>query len=349
MDMTMISRSRVGRAAVTLAGAASLAVWLTMPGAAQQVPQGRLEDTPVPNVGGGDIQVLPVRENVFMVVGAGANMTVLVEPPGGAVSHLDPYLPPRLGVLLVDTGTAAANARVVEVIRQLSKGRIAFVVNTSADPDHTGGNEGIFKAVVASAAAPAGGNAAPGPMMFAHENLINRLSEVDGPPEAVPTGGFYTDKQVVFNGEPIEIVHLPAAHSDGDSVVFFRRADVISAGDIFSTETFPRVEVEKGGSIQGVIEGLNRLLDIAIPGDRVEDGTLVIPGHGRLSDYADVNEYRNMVVIIRDRVQALVDKGQTLEQVKAARPSRDYDRRYSTPGWTTDMFIEAVYQSLAKK
>ena len=284
-----------------------------------------------------------------MVVGAGANITVQVEPRTPDDHHLDPYLPPRQGVLLVDTGRAAANPQVLEVIRQLSKGRIQFVINTHADPDHTGGNEGIFKAVVASSPVPAAGNATPGPMMFTHENVISRLSEGDGPPEAIPTGGFYTDKQVVFNGEPIEIVHVPTAHTDGDSLVFFRRSDVISAGDLFSTERYPQIEAGAGGSIQGVIAGLNRILEIAIPGDRVEDGTLVIPGHGRLSDYADVNEYRNMVVISRDRVQALVDQGQTLEQVKAARPLRDHDRRYATPAWTTDMFIEAVYRDLAKK
>jgi cyclase len=152
----------------------------------------------------------------------------------------------------------------------------------------------------------------------------------------------------VFNGEAIEIVHIPAAHTDGDSLVFFRRSDVLSTGDLFSTETFPRIDAEKGGSIAGVIEGLNKILDIAIPGDRVEDGTLIIPGHGRLADYADANEYRNMTVIIRDRVQDLVTKGQTVAQVKAARPARDYERRYGTAAWTADQFIEAIYNDLKK-
>lgn len=338
--------SKSSRRVVTVA---AVALWLTAPGVAEQVPQGRLEDQVVPNVGTEDIQVLPVRENVFMVVGAGANITVQVEPKGTRENHLDPYLPPRTGVLVVDTGQASSSADLVETIRQLSKGRLHFVVNTSADADHTGGNEAIFKVVAAAAPGGGGGNAPAGPMMFTHENVITRLSAADGPPEAVPTGGFYTDKQVVFNGEPIEIEHVPNAHTDGDSLVFFRRSDVLSTGDLFSTESFPRIDQEKGGSIQGIIAGLNRLLEIAIPGDRVEDGTLVIPGHGRLSDYADVNEYRNMVVIIRDRVQALVQKGQTLEQVKAARLARDYDARYSTPAWTTDMFIEAIYRDLTTK
>lgn len=360
MNRTMIVTSRVVRTGVALAGTACLAVWLTEPGAAQQsaaqqVVQGRLQDQPLQTAGGGDIQVLPVRENIFMLVGAGANITVQVEPPKAIENHLDPYLPARQGVLLVDTGLAPASAKVIEVIRQLSKGRIQFVINTHADADHTGGNEGIVKASGGGDTRTLGlGVPAPtGPTIFAHENVLSRMSTASGqdavPAEAVPTGGFYTDKQVVFNGESIDIVHLPDAHTDGDSVVFFRRSDVISAGDIFSTESYPLIDADKGGSIQGIIDGLNRILEIAIPGDRIEDGTLVIPGHGRLSDYADVNEYRNAVVIIRDRIQALVNKGMTLEQVKAAKPSQDYDRRYSTTSWTADMFIEAVYRDLAKK
>lgn len=352
MNRTMIVTSRVVRTGVALAGTACLAVWLTEPGEAQQVVQGRLQDQPSQIAGGGDIQVLPVRENIFMLVGAGANITVQVEPPKAIENHLDPYLPARQGVLLVDTGLAAASGKVLEVIRQLSKGRIQFVINTHADADHTGGNEGIAKANGGGETRTLGlGVPAPtGPTIFAHENVLSRMSSADGvPAEAVPTGAFYTDKQVVFNGESIDIVHLPDAHTDGDSVVFFRRSDVISAGDIFSTESYPLIDADKGGSIQGIIDGLNRILEIAIPGDRIEDGTLVIPGHGRLSDYADVNEYRNAVVIIRDRIQALVNKGMTLEQVKAAKPSQDYDRRYSTTSWTADMFIEAVYRDLAKK
>ena len=152
-----------------------------------------------------------------------------------------------------------------------------------------------------------------------------------------------------FNGEGIEIVHQPSAHTDGDSFVFFRRSDVIIAGDVFTTTSYPVIDLAAGGSIQGVVDGLNRLVDMIIPVYGQEGGTLVIPGHGRLSDFGDVLNCREMTTIIRDRVQDMIKKGMTLEQVKAARPTRDYDPLYgSVPGWTADMFVEAVYRSLKK-
>jgi cyclase len=152
------------------------------------------------------------------------------------------------------------------------------------------------------------------------------------------------------NGEAVIVYHAPDATTDGDSLVFFRHSEVISAGNLYSTVSYPVIEVDKGGSIQGVLGGLNRLLDLAVAEYRGQGGTWVIPGRGRLSDTADVASYRNMIHIIRDRVQDMIKKGMTLEQVKAARPTMDFDRRYgSTAGaWTTDMFVEAVYRSLRK-
>jgi cyclase len=166
----------------------------------------------------------------------------------------------------------------------------------------------------------------------------------------LPTSTFLGDeKKLFFNGEGIEILHQPAAHTDGDSIVFFRRSDVISTGDIFTTASYPVIDLAAGGSIQGIIDGLNRLVDMIIPVYGQEGGTLVIPGHGRLSDMGDVINCREMTIIIRDRVQDLIKKGMTLEQVKAARITRDYDTLYgSVPGWTADMFVEAVYKSLKK-
>ena len=151
--------------------------------------------------------------------------------------------------------------------------------------------------------------------------------------------------------KPVIVYHAPAANTDGDSIVFFRRSEVISAGDIFSTVSYPVIDVAKGGSIQGVIDGLNHILDLAVAEYRSQGGTWIIPSRGRLSDTADVASYRNMVAMIRDRVQDLIDKGMTLAQVKAARPSMDFDGRYgsTTGAWTTDMFIEAVYRSLQEK
>jgi cyclase len=141
---------------------------------------------------------------------------------------------------------------------------------------------------------------------------------------------------------------VPAAHTDGDSMVIFRKSDVVATGDIFRTDSYPVIDLARGGNVQGVLDGLNQVLDIAIPEHHEEGGTMIVPGHGRIADEFDLVEYRDMVTIIRDRVQALIKKGMSLEQVKAARPSLDYDPRFgSTSGaWTTDMFIEAVFKSL---
>ena len=169
--------------------------------------------------------------------------------------------------------------------------------------------------------------------------------------DAWPTETYTTpERKLYFNGEGIQMIHpAAAAHTDGDTIVFFRRSDVISAGDIFVTNGYPIVDLNRGGNIQGVIAGLNKIIELAIPADEQEGGTMVIPGHGRLCDVADVVFYQEMVTIIRDRIQDMINKGTTLEQVKAAKPTLDYDPRYGTNTgfWTTDMFVEAVYKSLS--
>ena len=157
-----------------------------------------------------------------------------------------------------------------------------------------------------------------------------------------------------WNGEAIEVLHQPAAHTDSDVFVFFRRSDVVVAGDVLDTRQFPVIDVERGGSIQGEIAALNRLVDLAVPSVPIvarEAGTIVIPGHGRLCDQYNVIEYRDMVTIIRDRVRELIAAGRSLEQVKAANPAKGYTGRYGNSGgaWTTDRFVEAVYRSLLKE
>ena len=172
------------------------------------------------------------------------------------------------------------------------------------------------------------------------------------PAAAYPTSTFIgDDKKLFFNGEGIHIIHQPAAHTDGDSIVFFRRSDVISTGDIFTTTNYPVIDLAAGGTINGIIDGLNKVIDLIIPVYGQEGGTLVIPGHGRLSDMGDVVNYREMATIVRDRVQDMVNKGMTLDQVKAAKPTRDYDPVYgSTTGfWTTEAFVEAVFKTLKPK
>jgi glyoxylase-like metal-dependent hydrolase (beta-lactamase superfamily II) len=143
------------------------------------------------------------------------------------------------------------------------------------------------------------------------------------PFRALPTDTYHTADLKLsefFNGEGVQIIHQPAAHTDGDSLVYFRYSDVIAAGDIFVTTSYPIIDLARGGSINGTIDALNHMLDIAVPEFRLEGGTYIIPGHGRLCDAADVAYYRDMTTIIRDRIQDSIKKGMTLEQVKAAHP-----------------------------
>jgi glyoxylase-like metal-dependent hydrolase (beta-lactamase superfamily II) len=144
------------------------------------------------------------------------------------------------------------------------------------------------------------------------------------------------------------MLHTPAAHTDGDLIVWFRKSDVVATGDVFSTVTYPPIDRARGGSIQGVLDALNQILDITFPAFNNQGGTLVVPGHGRICNESDVAEYRDMTTIVRDRIQLMIDKKMTLAQVKAAGPTKDYDGVYSTPSWTGEMFIEAIYADLTR-
>jgi glyoxylase-like metal-dependent hydrolase (beta-lactamase superfamily II) len=186
-------------------------------------------------------------------------------------------------------------------------------------------------------------------MIYAHENVLERMSAAKTPTAALPTESYPKDFKQYFNGEGILLIHQKAAHSDGDTIVHFRGSDVISAGDTLSTVSYPVFDMAKGGSINGMIASLNNLLDLAIAEYQTEGGTLIIPGHGRVCDSADLATYRDMVTIIRDRIQDAIKRGLTLEQVKAARLTKDYDTRYDVPSWTKDQFVEAVYRSLGGK
>jgi glyoxylase-like metal-dependent hydrolase (beta-lactamase superfamily II) len=277
-----------------------------------------------------------------MIVGAGGNVTAQVGSDG---------------VLLVNSGAAQNTGKLLAEVRKLSTGPIRYLINTDVGADHVGGNEKVFEA----GSSVAGGNvtgdigdAGVGAAVIAHAAVLDRMSAPTGsnapaPAKAWPNDTFFTkEKKIFFNGEAIEIIHIPAAQTDGDSIVFFRRSDVIATSDLYVTTSYPIVDRQRGGNIQGVLDGLNRVIDISVPADKEEGGTYVIPGHGRLADQADVVEYRDMVTIIRDRIQDGVKKGLSLEQVKAAQPTLDYDAVFgsSNGSWSTDSFIEAVYKSL---
>jgi cyclase len=281
----------------------------------------------------GELAAWHVRDGIYMLVGEGGNTTVHVGDDG---------------VLVVDTKLAAASDALLAAIREISDKPIRYVINTHWHVDHVGGNELIAKSGnVSGAIADAGEGAA----VIAHENVLTRMSAGENPPPfaALPTVTLFTPrKDIYFNGEAVEILHQPAAHTDGDSMVFFRRSDVISTGDVFTTTGYPVIRPEDGGGIDGVIAALNRIIELTVPEEKQEGGTLVIPGHGRLCDEADVVEYRDMVTIIRDRIKSMIDLGLSLRQAQAAKPTADYDGRYgATSGrWTTEQFVAAAYESL---
>lgn len=289
----------------------------------------------------GDLHILPVQGNIYMLVGAGSNITLSIGPDG---------------VMLVNSGLPQYADKVVAEIRKLTDKPIRYIINTSADADDTGGNEAIGKLGGTIAGGNVGAGAGIGAAIVSHENVLNRMSAPTGstasaPVGAWPTETFFTKKrEMYFNGEPVEILYQPNAHTDGDVMVFFRHSDVIAAGNVFLTTTFPMVDAAKGGTINGELAALNNIIDITVPRDKEEGGTYVIPGHGRLCDEADVVEFRDMATILRDRFQDLVKRGKTLADVKALNPLLDYEARYGskTAPWTSDAFIDTVYNDLSK-
>ena len=299
---------------------------------------------------GTNLEVLQVRPNFYMIAGAGGNIGFQVGADG---------------VVVVDSGSASSADAVVAAIRKVTTQPIRYVINTSADPDHVGGNAAVAKAGQTLFTQGGGAGLAAdflggGGVDTFRRTGLDENERTGGQPSPFPVGAWPTEtfnqprKYMYLNGEGIEVFHQPAAHTDGDAIVFFRRSDVVVAGDVFDTTRFPVIDIAKGGSIHGEIAALQKLVDTAIPSVPIvsrEEGTLIIPGHGRICDQLDVVEYRDMVTIIRDRIRDLMKQGLTLEQIKAASPARGYMRRYGsdTGSWTTNDFVEAVYRSMSEK
>ena len=396
-DTCSVTRSSVGRSrfqaaqgrlkpvptvarAIAFALAAGIAVGESARPDAQQVAPGqsvtelmiqsRSQEQPQPSArritlpAGNRLEVLHVLGNVYMIAGGPSNVTVQVGSEG---------------VLLVDTATEELSEQVLQAIRVLSDSPINYIVNTTIEKDHFGGNakiaaagqnptlagRGLTGRVVAQPTqdgtprddTPGGGAQAAlrpqGAILFAHENMLNRMSAPTGvtPPEPFalwPTNTFFTrQKTLSFNDEPIEMLHQPA-HTDADLMVFFRKSDVVVAGDVINTLQYPVFDAGRGGSIQGIIDGLNAVIALAVPRFNQMGGTRVVPGHGRILNEADVVEYRDMMTIIRDRIRDAIDEGKTLAQIKAMRPTLDYDPLYSAPGWTGEMLIDAIHADLRR-
>ena len=300
-------------------------------------------DAPAP----GEVRVMPLRGNVHLLVGAGANITVQVGEDG---------------VLLVDTGLASMSGKVLAAIRTISTGTLRYIVSTTEFEDHIGGNADVAAAGEVIPLREASYTHGPQGILdvskasvIAYYTMLHRLAGPTGQASRIPEAGWPDNtystpqKRLYFNDEPVVIMHQPS-NTDGNSIVLFRRSDVVSAGDLLDLTGYPVIDVEAGGSIQAVVESLNALIGVTVPSASAAGGTLVVPGHGRVADHAEVVYYRDMLSIIRDRMQDMIRKGMTLPQVKAARPTREYDARYGRASgpWTTELFVDAAYRSLAK-
>ena len=312
-------------------------------------PRATARQAPAANVP----DVVQIRPNFYVIAGAGGNVLMQTGPEG---------------VVLVDSGSTDNADKVLAAIRRVTDLPIRYIINTSMDPDHVGGNERLAKAGLSilpgAVAAGAGlnddlvsnqGRAS----VLAHENVLTRMTDATGP-QALPFA-FWPTKTFAYrmyamylNGEGIQVIHMPAAHTDGDTAVFFRRGDVIATGDIIDTTRWPVIDTKRGGTIQGELDALNRLMDLSIlnvPLQWQADRTFLVPGHGHVYDKLDLLEYRDAVTVVRDRIQASIDEGKTLAQAKAANPTLGYRTQYGADSgpWTTDMFVETIYNELAAK
>jgi len=327
-------------AAVVLVTTAGLCVLASAQQQPQQIRTPRQTRLPQnPDFSKLEIQTLKVQGNVQLLAGAGANIAV----QSGAE-----------GVLLVDTGYEQMSTKTLAAVRKISDKPIRTIINTTLADDHTGANGPLVKAGFINQAGPGLGGRPNEAMLFGHNNLLRLMTEIGEakiptdrwPPNTYPGN----QKDFYMNDEPVVMLHVATATTSGDTMVWFRKSDVIATGDIFDETSFPYIDLAHGGNVSGVIEGLNQLLDLMVPKHLQEGGTMVIPGHGRIGDEHDVLEYRDMVTIIRDRVQNAIKKGMTLQQVKAVKPSYtyEYEPRFNrNPAWTAEMFVEAIYKSLS--
>jgi len=312
--------------------------------------QGAAQRAVAPPEKSGGLDVVQLRPNFYVIAGAGGNIVVQTGPDG---------------VILVDSGSTAMADDVLAAIRRLTPLPIRYIINTSMNPDHVGGNDKLARAGLSilpgAVAAGAGLNDdlvsnSGRASVLAHENVLTRMTAAG--PQAVPTALWptktfaYRMYSMYLNGEGIQVIHMPAAHTDGDTIVFFRRGDVIATGDLIDTTRWPVIDTRRGGTVQGELDALNRLMDMSIHNLPIQwhsDRTFLVPGHGFVYDKLDLLEYRDAVTVVRDRVLDLIDQGRSLAQVKAANPTLGYRSQYGADSgpWTTDMFVEVIYNELA--
>jgi glyoxylase-like metal-dependent hydrolase (beta-lactamase superfamily II) len=288
-----------------------------------------------------EVESLHVQGLVHLIAGAGGNIAAQVGDDG---------------VLLVDTGYEQMSGKVLTALRKLSNKTLRTIINTTLMDAHTGANGVLIKEGRLNQAGPGLGARPNEADLIGHSKLLALMTSIGRekiPVERWPPSVFSgKQKDLSSNDEPVVILAVPNAVTAGDSMVWFRKSDVLVSGEIFNQASFPYIDVAHGGTINGILEGLNVMLEITVPKQNQERGTMVIPGYGRIGDEHDVLEYRDMLTIIRDRVQAAIKKGMTLAQLKAMKPSAtyEYEPRFNRdPAWTADMFVEAIYKNLGGK
>jgi len=271
-----------------------------------------------------EFQLQPAGGNIHMLSGQGGNIGVCVGEDG---------------VFLIDDQFAPLTQQILAEIRKLSSAPVRFVLNTHWHGDHTGGNENLGEA---------------GAIIVAHANVRRRMSEkqfmqaFDRTVEPSPTGALPVvtfDQSIIFhwNGETIEVVHVPPAHTDGDSVVYFANANVIHSGDLFFNGTYPYIDTGAGGNLVGMIQGIERILE------RSDAKTRIIPGHGPLATRADLERYHEMLTSVRDRVAPMVREGRSRDEVIAAKPTADLDADWGAGFMKPDVWVGLVYDGFQPK
>jgi hypothetical protein len=245
--------------------------------------------------------------------------------------------------------------KVLAAVRKLSNKPLRTIINTTLMDSHTGANGVLVKEgrQIDNTGPGLGGRPNEADLIGSSRLLAimtemgrNKIGVERWPPSTYPG----KQKDLSSNDEAVIVLRMANAVTDGDSMVWFRKSDVVATGEIMNMASFPFIDVEHGGTINGILDGLNTLLEITVPKHNQEGGTMVIPGFGRIGDEHDVLEYRDMLTIIRDRVQNAIKKGMTLQQVKALKPSvtYEYEPRFNRdPAWTAEMFTEAIYKNLS--
>lgn len=271
-----------------------------------------------------EIQTVPVNDGIYMLVGEGGNIGVSAGEDG---------------VFMVDDQVAPLTGKIKAAIANITDQPIRFLLNTHWHIDHTGGNENLGK---------------EGVVIFAHDNVRERMStdqftaafqrKVPASPKvALPVITFNDTSTFHLNGQTIQAIHVEAAHSDGDSIIYFKEADVIHTGDVYFSSSYPFIDGSSNGSIEGMIKGVDKILALAT------ETTKIIPGHGVLSNRQEVEAYRQMLVDVRDRTQAAINKGTSLEDFLASKPTADYDETWGKGFLSGEKFLTNVYKVMAKE